>query len=184
MKTIARFGLLAALILAVGTMTAVAQRGQGGQGGQGGPGGQRQGMGQRGPGGQFDPAQFTEMRLNRLKENIDIADDEWDVISPMIKAVMDAQMDMSRLQMRGFMGGGRGGRGGFGGGEDNTPKEVKELQDSLDNKASADTVKAKLTAYRALRTKLEKAVEDKQADLKKVLTIRQEAALVVNGILD
>jgi peptidoglycan hydrolase CwlO-like protein len=129
---------------------------------------------------QFDPAQFKQQRLDRIKEQLGSTDDEWKVLQPKIEKVMDAQM-------AGF-GGGFGRRGGNN--ADNTPqtptaKAQAELRELLQNKdASADDIKAKLTALREARAKTKADLDAARKDLKEVLTQRQEAVLVTNGMLE
>jgi peptidoglycan hydrolase CwlO-like protein len=131
---------------------------------------------------QFDPAQFKQQRLDRLKEQLAATDDEWKVLQPKIEKVMDAQM-------AGFGGGFGRGRGGNNGG-DNTPqtptaKAQADLRELLQNKdASADDIKAKLAALREARAKTKADLEAARKDLKEVLTQRQEAVLVTNGMLE
>ena len=170
--------------------TVLAQNDAGGQGGnrrQGGPGGPG------GPGGgNFDPAQWQQRRLDNLKEQMAVTDDaEWKVIQESADKVLTAQREA--MSGRGMgMGGRRGGnnnndqgggqqrRGGFG-----TPSpELEALQTAIDNNAPAAQVKAALEKYRTARKAKEAALEKAQADLKKILTAKQEAVAVVNGLLN
>src|SRR4051812_17853048 len=98
--------------------------------------------------GNFDPAQFRQQRMGRIKEQLGSSEDEWKVLQPKIEKVMEVQ----RLSFAGF-GGGRGGRGpGGGGGQDNQPttpmaKASADLRTTLENKdAPADEIAKKLTA--------------------------------------
>jgi len=157
---------------------------------------------------QPSPEEFRQRMMDRLRENLSITNDaEWDAISPKIAKVMDAQRDVMSMRMngmRGMFGGGRqrrggddnggggggnadnnGGRrrgGGFFGGE--PPASVTALQTALDNKAPKDDIKAKLAAVRAESKTKEDALKAAREDLRGVLTTRQEATLVVDGILD
>lgn len=133
--------------------------------------------------GNFDPAQFRERRLTQIKEQLGATDEEWKVLSPKIEKVMTAQF-------AGF-GGGRGGRGGNGGGNaDNQPqtpvaKASADLRATLANKdAPADEIKAKLAALRDAREKVKADLQASQKELKEILTQRQEAVLVTNGMLE
>jgi hypothetical protein len=134
--------------------------------------------------GNFDPAQFRERRLTQIKEQLGATDEEWKVLSPKIEKVMTAQF-------AGF-GGGRGGRGGPGGGNnaDNQPttpvaKASADLRATLANKdAPADDIKAKLAALRDAREKVKADLQASQKELKEILTQRQEAVLVTNGMLE
>ncbi|MBV9658379.1 MAG: hypothetical protein JO295_09745 [Verrucomicrobia bacterium] len=81
-------------------------------------------------------------------------------------------------------GGGGGGwqRGMRGGG--NTP-EAQALRTSLESdSASPSDIKTQLQALRDARLKAAAQLEQARADLKKVLNMRQEALLVLMGVLD
>jgi len=156
------------------------------------PGGDRQGRGGRG-GGDFDPAQMQQRMLERYQEQLEIKDDaEWKAIQPLVQKVMDARMQA-------FSGMGRGGfgRGGRGGG-DNPPgdqggqrrsgfgqpsPEAEALQKAIDSKASSAEMKAALAKYVASRKAKQAELEKSQAELRKVLTPRQEAIASLNGLL-
>lgn len=146
--------------------------------------------------GNFDPAQFRERQMERYRERIEVkSDDDWKKLEPIIGKVMDAQRD-ARLGM-GFGGfGGRGGRGGDGGGNTNqggnrnrggaggqTSPEVTDLQKALDDKASADEIKAKVAKLREARKAKEAELEKAQDGLRKALSPRQEAGAILAGLL-
>lgn len=149
--------------------------------------------------GNFDPAQFRQMRLDRLKEQMGVTDDaEWKVLEGAIGKVMDAEQEMMSGRFGGF---GRGGRGGRGGGSTNnasadqgggrrgrggfgTPSpEAEALQTAIDGNASSDVISAKLKALREANKAKEEKLEQAQADLRKLLTPRQEAIAVLGGLL-
>ena len=145
--------------------------------------------------GNFDPAQMRERQLERHRERIEVkSDEDWKKLEPIIGKVMDAQRD-ARLGM-GFGGFGGRGRGGDGagtgsgnqggnrnrGGGQSSP-EVTELQKALDDKASAEDVKAKLAKLRETRKTKEAALEKAQDELRKALSPRQEAGAVLAGLL-
>ena len=156
-----------------------------GQGQQGGPG-----EGGRGGRGNFDPAQFQQRMMERLKEQMKAPDDEWNVIQPKLEKVMTAQ----REARAGGMGGGFGGRGGPGGGggrggndneQSETAKASRELRDTLQSdNASADQIQAKLKAFRDARAKAEDNLKSAREDLKSVLNDREEAVLVMAGMIE
>jgi len=147
---------------------------------------------QEDPGGRrrrFDPEQMRERMMNSYKEMLAVNDDEWTVISPLLQKVMDVQRQTRVVGGFGF-GGRRGRRGNDQPTEDAAnlspiEKAAQELRTVLENEAAtADDIKAKLTAYReareAARTELAKA----QQALREVLSVRQEAQLVMRGLLD
>lgn len=136
--------------------------------------------------GNWDPAQMQQQMMERMKEQLKAPDDEWKVIEPKLSKVMTASRD---LRMGGF--GGRGGMGGGGrGGDNNEPqtevaKASRELRTAIQNDgASASEIEAKLAAFRAAREKAQEELKAAREDLKSVLTQRQEAVLVMMGMLE
>src|SRR5437762_6836879 len=66
--------------------------------------------------GNFDPAQFRQRAMDRIKEQLGATDDEWKVIQPKVEKVMTAHRESRGGFGFGGFGGGRGGPGGGGGG--------------------------------------------------------------------
>jgi len=173
-------GVAAAILLSANQVQAQAGGGGGGRGG----------------GGNFDPAQMQQMQermLERYKEVLDFTNDvEWDAVKPLVQKVIEARRETWRGMFgRGNRGGGGtggdqgGGQGGNRGGFFGQPSPAAEaLQQALDSKASADVVKAKLTALREERKQKEAALAKAQEDLKKVLNSRREAQAVLAGLLN
>ena len=195
--------LLSALAMPVlGQAAPGGDNGGGGGAGANGGGGGGGGRGNRG-GGNFDPAAMRQRMMDQLKTDLGVTDDEMAAIQPKIEAVMTARRDLMTNNFGG-MGGGRRGRGGQGGGAapggaadpaaaggaaapalSPLAQARKDLTDILANKdAPADQIKAKLDAYRDAKKKATDDLTKAQADLKQVLTQRQEAVLVLNGMLD
>jgi len=172
-----------AAVMSLGSNSVVAQPNNGGQGG-GGRGGRN-----------FDPAQMQQRMLDRYKETLEVTDDaEWKAMQPLVTKVMDLRREAMSGMGRGMFGRGgpRGGdnaqpadqgqqrRGGFFG----TPSpEAEALQKAIDSKASKAELKAALDKYLAARKANQAALEQAQADLRKVLTSRQEALATLNGLL-
>jgi len=86
----------------------------------------------------------------------------------------------------GGRGGRRGGGGGGGGGEpSDITEKTKALNDTLDNKdADPKDIAQKVNALRDARERVRGELVKAQAELKEVLTPRQEARLVLMGVLD
>jgi hypothetical protein len=138
-----------------------------------------------------DRAEFRQRMLDGYRDRLDVkSDEDWKKIEVLLTKVMDAQRD-ARMGM-GFGFGGRGGRGGGDGaqgggnrnrGGANTPAETEALTKAVEDKASADEVKAKVAAFREARKTKEAALTKAQEDLRKALTPRQEAAAILAGLL-
>jgi hypothetical protein len=142
--------------------------------------------GERGGRGNFDPAEMQRRFAERLKEQLEITDDnEWKALEPLVIKVNEARM----ATMTGRFGGGRGGRGGGpggpgGGGFGGQPSpEVEALQRAIDAKASNTEMKAAVAKFVEARKAKQAELEKAQATLRKVLTPRQEAIATLNGLL-
>jgi hypothetical protein len=162
-----------------------------GERGQRGPG--------QGPGGRFDPERMRQMMEQRMKERLGVSDQEWQVIGPRLTKVMELNrqtggggMGIGRLFMRRGPQGQRGPGGdrprpGRPEGQELTPvqKAMDELDATLENEsAAAEEIKAKLTALRTAREKARQELAVAQQELRKLLTLRQEAQLVMMGLLN
>ena len=151
-------------------------------------GGDRQPGGDRGQRGNFDPAEWQKRMMERFKEQLKAPDDEWAVIQPKLEKVMTAQ----REARAGGMFGGRGGRGGPGGPGGDQQQDTsalgvasRELRTALENEnTSGEELDKKLAAFREARAKAQANLEAARKDLKEILSPRQEASLVMIGILE
>lgn len=187
-------------------------RSEGERGGRGGGG--RGGFGGRGGG----PEQFLQMMTERMKERLEVGDDEWKIIQPRLTKVVALQFQVASAGRGGFFGGfggrgrggpGRGGpggeagrrgdggqrggdrgRGGPRGGDGNremnaTQAASQALREVLDkDDPSPDQIRAKLTALRAAKESARQKLAAAQKNLREVLTLKQEAALVLGGQLN
>jgi hypothetical protein len=154
-----------------------------------------QGGGRRGN-RNIDPAQMQQRMLERYKEVLEVTkDDEWNVLQPLVQKVMAARRDTFGFggMGRGMFGGRRGGgatpdqgaaaggmrRGGFG----QPSPEAEALQKAIEAKASTAEIKAALGKFvEAGKAKTEQ-LKAAQEELRKVLTVRQEAIAHLNGLL-
>jgi hypothetical protein len=183
-------GVAAALMLSAGSI--YAQPGGGGGFGGGGPGGGGPGGGGPG-GGNFDPAQMQQRIMDNYRQQLNFTNDtEWSAVQPLVQKVTDARMAVGMGGgMRGMFGrnrgGGGGGGGGFGGGNNpfNQPNPERDaLQQALDDNAPAAQVKALLEKYQAAQKAKQAKLAAAQADLRKVLSVPQEAQATLLGLLD
>lgn len=166
--------IVAAFVGCALVLTSVAAAQDAGGGGGGGRGG-------------FDPAQMRERMMKGYKDQMGASDEEFKVIQPKLEKVMTAQRD-ARVGGFGF---GRGGRGGRDGGaatdqpQSALAKATAELRTALENKETkAEELVAKLKTLREARDKARADLATAQKELKEVLTQRQEAAMVIAGLLE
>jgi len=143
------------------------------------------------PGGGRDPEQMRQRMMERMREQFDVKDDaEWKLLEGKIQKVTDARRAVGggfgafgggrRPGGDGGQGGGGGNRGGFGG--ESSP-EVEALRKAIEDKAPAEEIKTKLAKVREVRKANEAKLEAAQEDLKKILTVKQEAAAVLAGLV-
>lgn len=127
--------------------------------------------------------------MERYKEQFGIKDDaEWKIVETRIEKVNEARREIGFRGM-GFGGfGGRGGPGGGGGGGrrgfgGEPSPDAEALQKAIESNASGDEIKSKLAAYRASVKEKEAKLEKAQDELRKVLSVKQEAQAVLMGLL-
>ncbi|MGA3180378.1 MAG: hypothetical protein ABSF38_08565 [Verrucomicrobiota bacterium] len=173
-----------ALVLVFAGVKALGQDAGGGGGGGFGGGG----------GGGFDPTQIVPMMAEGMRTSLLVTnDDEWKIISLKLQKVIQLQMEERLAGMGAMMrnrGGGPGGGGGGGGMRflgalGGTPDPSEDaLQKALDDNAPTAQLKAAMAKLRAARKQKQEEKAKAQAELRDLLTIRQEALLLTEGLLD
>jgi hypothetical protein len=182
-QTITKYAVAVALLLSVGSLMAQ-PGGAGGAGGAGGGGGRRGQGGPGGAGGNFDPAQMQQRIMDNYRQTLEITDDtEWSAIQPILQKVVTAQTAARAGGGFGGRGGAGGGRGGRGGANQVANPERDALQKAIDDNAPAGQVKDLLAKYQKSLKEKQAALVTAQADLRKVLSVRQEAQATLAGLL-
>ena len=117
--------------------------------------------------------QFQQRMHERMKTQLDASDEEWEVIQPRFQALMEARQAL-------LMQGRRIRRA-----RDTAPvpEAVTALQEALEQDDAA-AINEALDAYRAFQAAQQAEVQKAQENLREVLTLSQEARLVLMGILD
>lgn len=141
--------------------------------------------------GNFDPEQFRQRMMDRYREELDVKDDgEWKLISERINKVMEARREV------GFGGPGMFGRGRRGGNDNGNDQNrrprfgpepsaaAEALEKAIESNASADEIKSKLAKYRDEKKEKRAKLDKAQDELKQVLSVKQEAAAVMAGLID
>jgi hypothetical protein len=111
--------------------------------------------------------------LENLKNQLGVSEEEWKVIGPRLETVYLLRHPPASV----------------------TPEDVsasavvtrltKELGELLNNKeAKAEEIKAKLTALRTAKEKVRQELAKARSELRQIVTIRQEAMLVLSELLD
>lgn len=138
------------------------------------------------PGAPGDRESFRQRMNERLKTTLKVTDEEWSIIQPLLEKVQTKQRE-TMLSRFAALGGDRRGRNND---RANRPEhqaapEIDTLRAALENESTSPAeIKAKLEALRAAHKKSAAELEQAREELRKVLTLRQEAALVMIGVLE
>jgi len=136
----------------------------------------------------WDPAQFRQRMLDRMKETLQATDEEWKVLEPKVEEVMTFSREANRSGRRSFFRRRRRS-------SDDENREQREQSDvetaidalrtTLENKdAGAEEIKAKITALREAREQAKQKLAKAQEELRQLLTQRQEAEMIMMGYLN
>jgi len=121
----------------------------------------------------------SERMMTSIKEQIGATDDEWKALAPKVEKVLTVQRDMRA----GF--GGRGGPGQPDAPQSKVAQAQADLRTALSDKnVSGDEVAKKVTALRDARKKAREELEAAQKELRQGANARQEAVLVLNGLIE
>ena len=133
------------------------------------------------PGGSATPAGIDPRRLQflqQIRETLGSNDEEWTVVEAKVATVLQLRRDAA-------------GRGGWGGpqGADPQASPVQQKLASLDallndSRSTPRQIQAALQALREARAAAQAQLAKAQDELRALLSLRQEAALVEMGIIE
>jgi len=117
--------------------------------------------------------QQHQKAIEDLKGQLEISDKEWPVVKPRVEKVYNLVHPLRSM----------------GAGSEQPRTEVdkasSELRELLRNEsAAADQIRAKLAALRAAKQKAAQELVTARQSLRQLMSLRQEALLVLNGLLD
>jgi flagellar biosynthesis chaperone FliJ len=118
-------------------------------------------------------AQYRQRTMSNLQNELGASDSEWAVIKPRVETVYDLVHPVARFQV--------------GSEQPTSPVDQSkgELRRLLSNKETPpEQIKAALTALRTAKEKARQNLAKARQDLRQVMTLRQEAVLVLNELLD
>jgi len=131
-------------------------------------------------------AEFAKRQNEALKAQLEMSDDEFEVVNPLIDKVRTVTRERDMVgNARGF---GRRGGGGARGVELSEPAQainqaMAELRQAIEDDNTAD-IKDALAKLRRSRAEMDKLVKDAREELRAVCTAKWEAEFVVMGLLD
>jgi hypothetical protein len=117
--------------------------------------------------------QQRQRAIEDLKEPLEVSDKEWPVIKPRVEKVCNLMHPLPQVRA----------------GSERPKTEVEqrsgELRELLRNsEAAMDQIKAKLAALRAAKGKEAQELAAARQSLRQIVTLRQEATLVLNSLLE
>jgi hypothetical protein len=143
--------------------------------------------GYRPSGGNWDPAQIQQRILDAIQERLGFTNEvEWDAVKPIVQKVIDTGREVIGGRLDPFggshsRGSSRGGPGGLFG---QPSAERESLQKALDDNVPTGQIKDLIAKYKAAQKLKQARLEAAQADLKSILTTRQEAQALLLGLVN
>lgn len=152
---------------------------------------------------EWNPEQAQARMAERLKNALEVTDEEWEAIQPLVEDVVVKQRQAGGGRM-GWGGRGRGGagpeergrRGGERDGEERGPRgqrggmgggspELQALREAVtDENTSPEALRERMEAVRQAQARAQAELKESRDQLRQVLTTRQEATLMMIGLLD
>jgi len=134
----------------------------------------------------WDPARMRRRMQQRMKEQLGATDEQWETLGPQIEKVQTLTTQIKGGGMIALMRR-RALTAQAGEGEEQTEleKATQELQAALADEATEPAqIKKLLAALRDAREKGKEELAKEQDALRKLVNVRQEAQLVLMGLLD
>lgn len=132
--------------------------------------------------------QWRKRAAERMRESLGASEEEWKVLQPRIEKVQTLSRQLRSGAIRGRRTGRRPRRPADAAADrkqTDIEKKVQALQKILQDKNSkAEQIKPALKAFREAREKVGKDLAKARKNLREVVTVRQEAQLVLMGLLD
>jgi hypothetical protein len=140
--------------------------------------GANQAVTQGGPGspalGSLNPEQMWQRGAEKLRQAFEVKDDaEWQIVEEQARKVYDLRVEM----IKSLIAAARQPGG-------DTLPEAGALKSAIAAKSSNEKLKAAMERFRQARQAKEDKLLQAQADLKKILTIRQEAIALGLGLVN
>jgi hypothetical protein len=135
----------------------------------------------------FDPEQMRRRMMERYRDRLGASEEEWTVLGPRLQEVMELSSQTRGGMFRRRFGGRRGApeREQTEANLNPVRKASRELQKVVEaEQPDAAVIKEKLTALRQAREGVKAKLEQAQERLREVITVKQEAQLVLMDVLD
>jgi len=138
-------------------------------------------------GGNWDPAQIQQRILDGIQDRLGFTNAvEWEAVKPLVQKVIAAGREVLGDKAD-WLGAGRS-RGGSHGGSSvlfGQPSAEREaLQQAVEDNVPAGQIKDLITKYKAAQKIKQAKLEAAQAELKRVLSAKQEAQALLLGLVN
>ena len=143
--------------------------------------------------GNFDPAQMQQRMMDNIRDQLGFTNDtDWSAVQPLVQKVMDARRDVGFGNMRPHIGRNRGGNngGGQGGGGRGGECSASPARNKMPCRRPLTMTHRRrksrdlLAKYKAAQKVKQANLETAQANLKAVLTVKQEAQATLLGLVN
>jgi Spy/CpxP family protein refolding chaperone len=125
----------------------------------------------------------TRNPMGQVKTTLNATDEEWAIISPLLEAVTRKQQELAATIRSPLPTGRLGGRPLAEGIQ--APRESQALKSAVEKDPPlADDLKQRMEDLRSLRKQKESELHEAREKLRQVLSLKQEALLLMAGILD
>jgi len=138
-------------------------------------------------GGNWDPAQIQQRILDGIQTRLGFTNQvEWDAVKPLVQKVIDAGREVlgGRSDLLGLARSRGSSRGGFSALLGPPSPEREALQQAVDGNVPAGQIKDLIAKYKAAQKARQARLEAAQADLKQVLSTKQEAQALMIGLVN
>jgi hypothetical protein len=143
--------------------------------------------GYRSGGGNWDPAQIQQRILDSIQERLGFTNEvEWVAVKPLVQKVIDAGREVLGGRPDLLAGGRSRGssRGGLGAFLGQPSAEREALQKAVEDNVPSGQIKDLIANYKAAQKIKQARLEAAQADLKLVLSTKQEAQALLLGLVN
>ena len=118
--------------------------------------------GGRREGGERNPEEAMKRKLQKIREDLDVIPEVWAVLGEKIEGILKHQMEFRRK----------------------VREQSKAVQELIEGEQSGEVVAKEIATLRELRKAHDEKLKTMREDLRELLDLKEEAKLILQGILD
>ncbi|MHC5040554.1 MAG: hypothetical protein ACYTHM_24855 [Planctomycetota bacterium] len=113
-------------------------------------------------GGSRNPEEMLKRRLQAIREDLKVIPEVWAVLGEKIENILKTEMEF-RGKMR---------------------EQTKRMREMMQGEVEVETLEKEMGTLREMRANREKKMKDLREDLRELLDLKEEAKLILHGVLD